>query len=363
MTKRMIIILLMFGLVIGFSGSAAFAADQPDQAKAEPQAEKQWQEAIKTQVALTKVKVALLQAHSKLWLNKNKEASVHFLDEAKTYLDEAYQSADKSTRGQIDALKKNVKTVKEAVRKRGQEAASELSGLADRSEAALNTAIAETQARASALKKETSTCLALAQTKAALLKAKIALEIDKAPEKAKQALINAEKYLADARASASQRAAQEIAKLQNEIRETKKALTGNVGGAKEKLDALIAHTEERLQAYGTRIRESEEVGLLRKRYAQLEAQAALLKARLAAEKETTYDQAQAYLDEAKAWYARAKEEAGEEVSQKIADIEKHIDETKVALKKKAKEARQNMANLLNRAADIVKGNEKYLRQK
>ena len=89
----------------------------------------------------------------------------------------------------------------------------------------------------------------------------------------------------------------------------------------------------------------------------LEAQSALLKAWLAAEKEATYDQAQAYLDEAKAWYARAKEEAGEEVSQKIVDIEKHIDKTKVALKKKAKEARQNMANLLNRAADIVKRKE------
>ena len=50
----------------------------------------------------------------------------------------------------------------------------------------------------------------------------------------------------------------------------------------------------------------------------LEAQSALLKAWLAAEKEATYDQAQAYLDEAKAWYARAKEEAGEEVSRKIA---------------------------------------------
>ncbi|MCK4470047.1 MAG: hypothetical protein KAU60_17055, partial [Desulfobacterales bacterium] len=73
--------------------------------------------------------------------------------------------------------------------------------------------------------------------------------------------------------------------------------------------------------------------------------------------EATYDQAQAYLDEAKAWYARAKEEAWEEVSQKIVDIEKHIDKTKVALKKKAKEARQNMANLLNRAADIVKRKE------
>ena len=89
----------------------------------------------------------------------------------------------------------------------------------------------------------------------------------------------------------------------------------------------------------------------------LEAQAVLLKAWLAAEKEATYDQAQAYLDEAKAWYARAKEEAGEELSQKIADIEKHIDKTKVALKKKTKEARQEIADLLKQAADIVKRKE------
>ena len=68
----------------------------------------------------------------------------------------------------------------------------------------------------------------------------------------------------------------------------------------------------------------------------LNAQSALLKAWLAAEKEATYDQAQAYLDEAKTCYARAKEEAEKEVSPKIADIEKHIDETKVALKKRLK---------------------------
>ncbi|MEA3415877.1 MAG: hypothetical protein U9R02_06930 [Thermodesulfobacteriota bacterium] len=86
----------------------------------------------------------------------------------------------------------------------------------------------------------------------------------------------------------------------------------------------------------------------------LEAQSALLKAWLAAEKEATYDRAQAYLDEAKAWYARAKAKAGEELSQKIADIEKDIDKTKVALKKKTKEARQEIADLLKRAVDIVK---------
>ena len=354
MTKRMIIILLAFGLVIGFSAPAVFAADQSSRAKAESQSEKQWQKAIKTQVALAKVKVALLQARSELWLNKNKEASVRFLDEAKTYLDEAYQSADKSTRGQIDALKKDVETAINSVREKGQQAVSKLVGLADRSEAALNAAIAETQAKAAVLKKETATRMALAQAKAAQLKAKIVLEIDKSPEKVKQALRETERYLAEARASASKRTALEIEKLQSQTQETRKTLTGNTKKAKIKLDTLIAHTEELLQAYGTRVRESEEMGLLRKRYAQLEAQASLLKARLATEKEATYEQAHYYLDEAKVWYARAKCEAKEGVDQRIDAIEKQIDDAKLTVKKKAKEARQGITDLLNRAADIVK---------
>ena len=354
MKKSILITLLAFGLVTGFLTSTVFAAEQTDQPKSEERAEKDWQQALKTQVALAKAKVALLKARSSLWIDKEKEAALRSLEEANTYLSEAYQNADESTRRRIADLKSQVETAKKAVREKGLEAASELSALADRSEATLNAAIAETQSRAAILKKETSTRMALVQAKAALLKAKIALEIDKAPEKAKQALINAEKYLADAGASASKRAAQEIAKLQSQTRETRKAITDNVKEAKGKLDALISHTEERLQAYGTIVRESEEMGLLRKRYAQLEAHASLLKARLATEKEATYEQAHYYLDEAKVWYVRAKEEAGKEVGQKIADIEKHIDETKVALKKKAKEARQGITDLLNRAADIVK---------
>ena len=122
MTKRIIITLLAFGLVIGFSAPAVFAADQPSRAKAESQSEKQWGKAIKTQVALAKVKVALLYARSELWLNKNKEATLRSLEEAKTYLDEAYQSADKSTREQIYALKIDVETAMNSVRKKGEQA-------------------------------------------------------------------------------------------------------------------------------------------------------------------------------------------------------------------------------------------------
>jgi len=357
MKKVTIMTLLVFGLVIGFSASVVLAAEQTSQSKVGEKAQKEWYQAIKTQVSLAEAKVSLLKARSELWINKNKKASLSYLEETKIYLNEAYQSADQSTRARIAVIKSQVETVKNAVHKKSQQAGSKLADLADRSEAALNTAIAETQAKAAILKKETSTRLSLAQAKASALKAKISLEIDKSPEKAKQALTEAEGYLAEAKTSASQWAGQGIAKLQTETHEAKKALTDNAREAKRKLDALISHTGDQLKAYRTQVKESEKVNLLRKRYAQLEAQAAILKARLATEKEETYEQAQAYLDEAKAWYARARGETEEEVSQGIAAIEKHIDDTKVALKKKAKEARQDIANLLNQAADIVKGKE------
>jgi len=58
-----------------------------------------------------------------------------------------------------------------------------------------------------ALKKETSTRIALLQARAAALKARIALEIEQSPEKAGQALKDAQGYLAEAKASASKRTA------------------------------------------------------------------------------------------------------------------------------------------------------------
>ena len=56
------------------------------------------------------------------------------------------------------------------------------------------------------------------------------------------------------------------------------------------------------QAYGKTIQESEEVKLLKKRYGQLEAEAALLKANLAAKSDAAGEQVAAYLDESSAWY-------------------------------------------------------------
>ena len=354
MKKATIMILLVFGLVIGFSASMVLAAEQAIQPKSEKRVEKEWYQALKTQVALAKAKVSLLNARSELWINRNKAASLRSLEEAKTYLNEAYQGADRSTRAWIVGLKIQVETAKSAVHEKGQQAGSELADLADRSEAALNTAISETYAKIAALEKETSTRLALAQAKASALKAKIALELEQSPEKAKQALTEAEGCLAEAKADASQWAVQGIAKLQTETREAKKALTGNIKGAKVKLDALISHTGEQLKAYGTCVTESEEVNLLMKRYAQLEAQAALLKARLAAEKAATYEQAQLYLKEAKGWYTRTRIKAEDAGRRQLAAMEKHIDEAGVALKDKGKQARNKLSDLIIQAGRLLR---------
>ncbi len=357
MKKTIAITLLVFALVISYSISAVPAAEQAYQTKRGECVEKNWQQALKTQVALAKARVALIEARSELWLNKNKEAALRSLEEVKIYLNEAYQSADKTTRKRISDLENQVETVKNAVQEKGQQAALDLTNLVYRGDAALSAAIAETQVRAIVLRKSAATFTALTQAKAAQLKAKIALEIDQAPEKAKLALTEAEGYLSEAKASATQRTGQGIAKLQSQTREAKKALTGNVKEARGKLDTLIAHTDKQLQAYGTRIKESKEANLFHKRYAYIEAQAALLKAQFAASTQATIDQAHVYLEEAKVWYSRTRNQGEKTINKAVVNMEKRINEAKITLTEKSKDAHRKFSELLIKAAEIVKGEE------
>jgi len=118
-------------------------------------------------------------------------------------------------------------------------------------------------------------------------------------------------------------------------------------------------TEGQLQAYGKQVTESEEAVLLRKRYAELEAQAALLKAQLAASADATREQARSYLDEAKAWYARAQSQAKETARLELQKMNKRIDDTKDAFKEKGKQGSKKLSDLLKSAAERVevKGEE------
>lgn len=353
----MTITLLVFVLVISSSVPVVFAAEQESQNKQDKSIEKNWQQALKTQVALAKTRVAMLESRSELWLNNNREASLRSLEEAGNYLKEAYQSADTITQKRIADLRKDIETSENAVRKKGKKAISQLTDLSNKSEAALNAAVAEAQVRASDIKKDTITHLALVRAKASALEAKIALELGKSSEKAGQAMADVEKYLADAKANASQHTARKISELENEARVTRKAASGNMKEAGEKLDDLITHIGNQLQEYSTRTKESEEANLLRKRYAQLEAQAALLKAQLAAWSKATIDESRAYLEEAKVWYSRAQTRGEDAIDKTITDMEKRIDKVKIMLKKRGKDVQHKLSELLIHASEIVKGKE------
>jgi hypothetical protein len=330
---------LILSLGAGLPASQVLAAPETE-SQTSQENEQGWREALKTQVALAKAKVSLLQAHSDLWLEQNKAAALHSLDEARANLDEAMRSADQVTGARITELKLQV-----------------LHAMAERSDSALNAALVQTQARSAALKDEAATRYALVQAKAAVLKARIALEIDKSPERAQQALQDAENYLQQAKASASKATAEQIAQLQGKAQAAQQAVREEADMAKSRISALVTSTEEHIQAYGKTILESEEAKLLKKRYGQLEAKAALLKANLAAKTDATGKQAAAYLDESMAWYDSLKSQASQSWDKELTEMSARIDEAKQAVERKDKQARAKLAELLERAAAMLKDEE------
>ncbi len=357
MKKAFATTFLILSLGAGLPASQVLAAPETGSQASQENAEQGWQEALKTQVALAKAKVSLLQARSELWLEQNNAAALHSLDEARANLDEGWRSADQVTRSRITELKLQVDQTSKLLREKGQEAEVELRIIADRSELALNAAMAQVQARSAALRDEAATRYALVQTKAAALKARIALEIDKSPERAQQDLQNAENYLQQAKASASKATAEQIAQLQNQAQTAQQAVREEADMAKSHISALVVSTEEHIQAYGKTIQESEEAKLLKKHYGNLEAKAALLKANLAAKTDATGKQAAAYLDESRAWYDSLKSQASQRWHKELTDMSARIDETKQAVERKDKQARAKLAELLERAAAMLKDEE------
>lgn len=248
MKKAISATLLALWLISGFSVPAVLSAEQAGQPKDREATEIEWQQALKSQVALARAKVNLLKARTEFWLEKNSEAALQSLEDTKTNLRQAYGTADTVTKRRIADLQEQIKGAETALRTKSDQANSKLTELADKSESTLNTAIAETQTKATAFKKETSTRMALIQAWAAALKARIALEIEQSPEKAEQALKDAQGYLAEAKASASKRTAEGIAQLELDAQAAKQAVTESVSEAKDKTNALVVHTEEQLKA-------------------------------------------------------------------------------------------------------------------
>jgi hypothetical protein len=106
--------------------------------------------------------------------------------------------------------------------------------------------------------------------------------------------------------------------------------------------------KEAIESAVNTIKDSEEVTLLQKRYAQLKAQLAVVQANLANRYGERYEDVKHYLDDAKVWYERAKadpEAFTEKVEDKRKTVEAKLEEAGGAIAKKESQMKQILRDL------------------
>lgn len=153
----------------------------------------------------------------------------------------------------------------------------------------------------------------------------------------------------------------EVKRLQTKLSaqqdELEQEISTGLEGVQEAANSAPAKIKELVEEAIATAQNSEEAALLKKRYAQLQTQAALLRATLAARSESYYDQAQAHLDDAKHWYSKARpkaEAAKGQADQKFAQFEQQIGEAGSALARREREVRNLLSALLRRASEAVR---------
>mgnify|MGYP002777405174 CR=1 FL=1 len=157
----------------------------------------------------------------------------------------------------------------------------------------------------------------------------------------------------------------EVKQLQVKLAEQEDALETQIESSLASIQEAGSETPGKVkdlvnEAIGT-LKNSEEVTLLKRRYAQLQAQAAILRANLTARTEGYYDRAQSHLEEAKNWYAQARPKAEVvkgQADQQLAQLEAKLSEAGTALAKKEHQVRSVLSDLLQRASEVVRDSDK-----
>ena len=170
----------------------------------------------------------------------------------------------------------------------------------------------------------------------------------------------------------SSRRRQAIAKNQAQVKHLQAQIDTEEEELQKEIDRLLIDVEEAGKDSSPNLKESigsaianfknsEEFALLKKRYAQLQAQAAILRANLAARYGGRYEEIKENLDEAKNWYnrTRTKTEISVEPEQKRSQLqlEESLKEAGEALDKKQRQIRNILSNLLHVAAELVREKE------
>lgn len=150
----------------------------------------------------------------------------------------------------------------------------------------------------------------------------------------------------------------ELEKLQAHIdadeQELQKQIDSTLADIEQSSKNTSPDTRAALDSAIASIKDSEEVSLMKKRYAQLKAQLAVLQANLAARYGEQYDDVKKYLDDAKNWYERTQPKAevvAGQVKQKRSEFEEKLGEAGTAVARGEKRVKQLLKELWQSMTD------------
>jgi len=159
-----------------------------------------------------------------------------------------------------------------------------------------------------------------------------------------------------------------IAKNQEEVKQLQAQIDSSEINLQKEIDDALTDIKETQEEQPTKIKEtinsaidtvkdSEEVALMQKRYAQLKAQLAIVQANLAERYGEKYEDVKKYLDEAQIWYERALTEpeiAAEQIKQKRQEFEDKLGKAGSALAKKERQGKQFLRELWQSITEIFR---------
>lgn len=143
---------------------------------------------------------------------------------------------------------------------------------------------------------------------------------------------------------------QEEAQLQQEIEVVLKDIQTESKDNSTQVKEAIAEAIRNLE-------NSEEVALLQKRYAQLKAQLAIVQANLASRYGESYGNVSQYLDDAKSWYEKARENPEVftgKIEERQQEFEQKLGETGVAIAKRERQVKQLLKELWKSISEVFR---------
>lgn len=162
-----------------------------------------------------------------------------------------------------------------------------------------------------------------------------------------------------------------IAKSQEEVKRLQAKIDIEENELQQEIDGLLTDieqdnkvnspvTKDSIASAINALKNSEEVALMQKQYAQLQGQLAILRANLAGRYGGRHEEIKEHLDQATTWYNKTRtqvEPVVEQALQKREQLEEKLGDAGAAVAKKERGIRQVLSDLLILAAEVVRDKE------